>query len=392
LGEDGIDTAGLNAGFHELASGAEIRAYFADVMERVLLASGRVRYIPASHYDFERRTLTASNGVHEVRARKIVDTTYTAGPIPSRHTPSYAIGPDVRHAPVNALAGPEGEAARYVIIGAGKTGADACVYLLQRGVAPDAITWIVPQDVWFYDRALYQPGDDFLDHLFESTAAQMEIAATAYSANEVLSRLEQIGSLMRIDVCVAPGAYRCATITRAELDVLRRVRNIVRLGRVQRLERDRIVLDGGEISTSPEVLHVDCSAKAVRPRPTLPVFDGDRIIVQFVRTCQPPFCAAFIAMVEAHFEDEAKKNVLCTPVPSPERAVDWLSMTLQSVVNAFAWSQEPVVADWLARSRLNGQRSLMQPSAALTPAQAAARKRLRMATPAAVANLRRLTA
>jgi hypothetical protein len=62
------------------------------------------------------------------------------------------------------------------------------------------------------------------------------------------------------------------------------------------------------------------------------------------------------------------------------------------VVNAFAWSQEPVVADWLARSRLNGQRSLMQPSAALTPAQAAARKRLRMATPAAVANLRRLTA
>jgi cation diffusion facilitator CzcD-associated flavoprotein CzcO len=80
LGEDGIDTAGLNAGFHELASGAEIRAYFADVMERVLLASGRVRYIPASHYDFERRTLTASDGVHEVRARKIVDTTYTAAP------------------------------------------------------------------------------------------------------------------------------------------------------------------------------------------------------------------------------------------------------------------------------------------------------------------------
>src|SRR5690606_7527359 len=132
----------------------------------------------------------------------------------------------------------------------------------------------------------------------------------------------------------------------------------------------------------PDVLHVDCSAKAVRPRPPLPVFDGDRITVQFVRTCQPPFCAAFIAMVEAYFEDEAKKNVLCAPVPSPERAIDWLSMTLQSAINTFAWMQEPVVADWLARSRLNGQRGLMRPSAALTPVQAEARKRMRAATPA----------
>jgi hypothetical protein len=248
----------------------------------------------------------------------------------------------------------------------------------------------MPQDLWFYDRALYQPGEGFLDQLFQSTAAQMEIAASAQTVNEVLLRLEQIGTLMRIDPRVAPGAYRCATITRAELDVLRRVRNIVRLGRVQHLERDRIVLDGGEIPTGPDVLHVDCSAKAVRPRSPLPVFDGDLITVQFVRMCQPPFCAAFIAMVEAHFEDEAKKNELCAPVPSPERAIDWLSMTLQSAINSFAWMQEPVVVDWLARSRLNGSRGLVRASAAMTPAQAEARKRLRTATPAAVANLRRL--
>lgn len=392
LGEDRIDESGLNAGFYDLASGAEIRAYFAEVMERVLLASGRVRYISKSRYDFERRVLTTAEGEVPARARKVVDTTYTAGPIPATHMPSYSIAPDVRHAPVNVLATPEGEAVRYVIIGAGKTGADACVYLIERGVDPDAITWIMPQDVWFYDRALYQPGDEHLDHLFELTAVQMEIAATAQTADEVLARLEQSGTLMRIDPCVAPGAYRCATITRAEMDVMRRVKNVVRLGRVQRLERDRIVLDRGEVPTSADVLHVDCSAKAVRPRPPLPVFDGDRIIVQFVRTCQPPFCAAFIAMVEAHFEDETKKNVLCAPVPSPERAIDWLSMTLQSAINTFAWMQEPVVADWLARSRLNGQRGLMRPSAALTPVQAEARKRMRAATPAALANLRRLVA
>jgi hypothetical protein len=390
LGADRVDTTGLNAGHGELASAAEICAYYDDVMGRVLLASGRVSYFPSSCYDFAERTIARNGAVTQVRARKIVDSTYVAGEIPSRHTPAYRIAEGVRHGPVNALA--HEQAQRYVIIGAGKTGMDACVHLLDRGVDPDSITWIKPQDMWLYNRAHYQPAEHLLDQQLEGMAAQMEIAASASSADEVLIRLEEAGVLMRVDRGVFPTAYRCATITAAELEQVRRITNVVRLGRVRRIDPDRIVLADGEIATSPHAFHVDCTAKAVAPKPIKPVFDGERITLQFVCMCQPTFCAALIAVCEAHFGDDAKKNRLCAVVPSPERAVEWFSMSLQSAMNSFAWMQEPVIVQWLARSRLNSTRGLMWPKEKLTPAQNAARARIRAATPGAVANLSRLLA
>lgn len=388
LGKGRVDTAGTNVGHLELASGAEMRAYFADVMQRVLLASGRVSYLAASRYDFAQRTITTRGATREVRAKKVVDSTYVAGTIPLRHTPSYQIADGVRHGPVNDLS--TAEAQRYVIIGSGKTGMDACVHLLDRGAAPEAITWIKPQDMWLYNRAHYQPAEHMLGEQLEGLAAQMEIAATAASSDEVLLRLEEAGVLLRIDRDVMPSAYRCATITPAELEVVRRITNVVRLGRVRRIEQNRIVLDRGEIPTSVNALHIDCTAKAVAPKPIKPVFEGDRITLQFVRMCQPTFCAAFIALCEAHFDDIAKKNQLCTVVPNPEQAIGWLTMSLQSTINSFAWMQEPVLVQWLARSRLNATRGVMWPKDRLTAAQNAARARIRAATPGAVANLQRL--
>src|ERR1700752_5416937 len=46
LGSDTIDQSGLNAGYYELASGAEVCAYFDAVMRQHLLPSGRVTYLP----------------------------------------------------------------------------------------------------------------------------------------------------------------------------------------------------------------------------------------------------------------------------------------------------------------------------------------------------------
>ena len=40
----------------------------------------------------------------------------------------------------------------YLIVGGGKTGVDAVLYLLDHGVDPDKITWIVPNDSWFLNR------------------------------------------------------------------------------------------------------------------------------------------------------------------------------------------------------------------------------------------------
>jgi len=170
-------------------------------------------------------------------------------------------------------------------VGAGKTGMDACLWLLDRGVDPDAICWIVPQDAWLLDRALIQPDDRFFEASVGALATQMEAAAEAKSIADLFLRLETAGTLLRLDPNVTPTAYRCATVNQSEPQKLRQIRNVVRMGRVKAFEPDRIVLDRGEIATGGDVLHVDCSAKGVAPRPVRPVFDGRSITVQIVRAC-----------------------------------------------------------------------------------------------------------
>ena len=46
---------------------------------------------------------------------------------------------------------------QYVIVGSGKTATDACIWLLDNGVDPDAICWVRPRDPWMLNRAVVQP-------------------------------------------------------------------------------------------------------------------------------------------------------------------------------------------------------------------------------------------
>jgi hypothetical protein len=51
--------------------------------------------------------------------------------------------------------------------------------------------------------------------------------------------------------------------------------------------------------------------------------------------------------------NEAEKNSLCAPVPSPYLDIDWLRVRAVSVKNRAAWSQHPGIEQWLAQSRLD---------------------------------------
>jgi hypothetical protein len=139
-----------------------------------------------------------------------------------------------------------------------------------------------------------------------------------------------------------------------ELAQLQRVTDIVRLGRLQSIEPTRLVLAQGTLSADPDTLYVDCSACAITVPPALPVFDGDRINLFFLRTCQPLFSAAVIAWVESHVADPAEKNALCQVVPSPQRPIDWLRMWLASLANGARWRQHAGLNAWLMKCRLNG--------------------------------------
>ena len=175
---------------------------------------------------------------------------------------------------------------------------DACLWLLEGGVRPDEITWIRPRDSWCLNRRNIQPGDEFFESSIGGFVQQMEAAAHAESVGDLFARLEANKQLLRIDPTVQPTMYRCATVTESELEALASIRNVVRLGRVERIDLESITLAQGTMATSAAALHIDCTADGLERRPVVPVFDDQTITLQPVRTCQQVFSAAFLAHLE----------------------------------------------------------------------------------------------
>jgi hypothetical protein len=72
-----------------------------------------------------------------------------------------------------------------------------------------------------------------------------------------------------------------------------------------------------------------------------------------VRTYQQVFSAAFIAHIELAEQDEARKNLLCTPVPHPDTDMDYLRNTLADLVNAATWNEDDSLQAWMKAARLD---------------------------------------
>ncbi|MFT4853702.1 MAG: hypothetical protein ACI9YR_002092 [Bacteroidia bacterium] len=354
LGNDTIDHAGWNAGLYELASGAEVVAYFDQVMREQFIPSGRVQYFPNCEYLTDGTIASRVSGkTWTVEAAKTVDATYMNVTVPSVTMPAYEIGVGVKCFALNELPKHANSTANFVIIGAGKTGIDACLWLLLNEVDPNRITWVMPRDSWLLDRSSIQPGKLGGDAV-SLFAEQLRMAAESDSVEDLFDRVEQAGSLMRLDDQVTPSMYRCATVTKPELEQLQRIKQIVRQGRVKSLAPGKMVLDEGVVDLAPETLFVDCSADGLERRPIKTVFDGSQLTLQAVRTCQQVFSAAFIAHCDLAFTDEVEKNKICKPVPHPDNHIDFLRTTLANTVNGMVWSQYPDLKQWLINARLDG--------------------------------------
>ena len=355
------DHRGANAGLYSLASGAEVLAHFEQVMQQRFLPSGRVRWLAMSDYSAgpdgtHRITSLLSGQVQQVAVRrKVVDATHARTEVPATHPPRYTLSPAVHCVPLNALTGISRPYPAYTVVGSGKTGIDACLWLLEHGVEPARIRWIMPRDCWFMDRANFQPGLENFEHNMAYSIGQFDAICAATSVSDLFERLEAQGALLRLDPKVEPTGYRCATVSSDELVLLRSIRDIVRLGRLRAIEPERIVLEQGALRAQVDTLYVDCSASAIQPLPGLPVFGGARINLFMVRFCQPLFSAALIARVEALGGSEAEKNLLCQVVPSPAEPADWLRMWVVTLNNTMRWRQHPVLNAWLMSCRLNGQ-------------------------------------
>jgi hypothetical protein len=351
------DEVGLNKGLNELASGAEVSAYFDEVMNHTFLPSGRVKYFPMCEYTGEGNFHSLLTGdKYHVSRKKTVDATYLKTNVPSTHTPNFSIADGLQFMPLNDLpkikSAPEG----YVVIGGGKTGIDACLWLLENKVDPDKIRWIMSRDAWLLNRKNTQPTPEFFNTTIGCQADQFESIANATSITDMFDRLEACEYFVRIDESIRPTMFHGATISELELAELRRIKNIIRMGRVSAIESDKIVLDKGEIPTGPGFVHVDCSASAITNDVIIPVFQGDLITPQTVRSYQPVFSAAFIAHIEATYDadDEVNKNNICGVVPLPNHDTDYIRFTAGFMMNQYNWSRDPKIREWLLANRLDG--------------------------------------
>lgn len=362
LGSGDIDAVGWNQGLYELATGSEVCAYFDQVMQQQLLPTGRVSYFPMSDYHGDGTFDTLAGETYTVTARRaVVDATYMRVVVPSMRPPEYAVAADIDCVPPNEVPKHAVGRDRYVIVGAGKTAMDVCLWLLQQNVSPDRLTWIKPRDSWLLDRALLQPGSSFARNTRAAVAARIEAMRQAETIEDLFDRLEDSGNLLRIDPAVRPRMYRCATVSRAELEQLRRITDVVRMGHVKRIDSGTVVLDDGEVSVEPRALYIDCTADGLERRPLTPVFDADRITLQSVRGCQQTFSAALIAHVAATRDNEWVKNDLCAPLPLPYEDLDWLRISITDNRNQVRWLQDPELVEWLSASRLDLVRQISPP-------------------------------
>ena len=290
-----------------------------------------------------------------------MDTTYLKTVVPSMRPPPYHVDDGVDCVAPNDLPSSAAAHQRFVIVGAGKTGIDACLWLLRNGIQPERLTWIMPRDAWLMDRANIQPGPQFLHRFQACFAARLIAIEGATSIEDLFDRLEDCGNLLRLDAATRPSMYRCATVSRAELQQLQRISDIVRMGHMERIEAGKVVLADGAIPASDSTLYIDCTADGLERRPPATVFDGDRITLQSLRGCQQVFSAALIAHVEAAYHDDAARNDLCAPVPHPSTDLDWLTTTMAEHRNQIRWLDDIDLFEWLCAARLDLMRHMYAP-------------------------------
>lgn len=398
LGSGRKDAIGLNQGLYELASGPEICGYFDRVMQQTLLPSGRLSYYPMSDYLGDGRIVSILSGAEtRVRVRrKVVDARYQSPSVPATHTPKFEIGAGVSLVPPGALPQlwhRQGERPRrFVIIGAGKTAMDVGIWLIGAGAPADAISWVVPRDAWLLNRAHTQTGLDFFAETIGSQADQMGALAAATSANDLFERLEACGAVLRIDRSRQPTMFHLATASAGEVEVLRSIRNVIRMGHLRSIERDRLRLDEGVVALGADTLCIDCSASAVESRSIQPIFQGDRLVLQMSRLPQPCFSAALAAHLELRGDDDRVKNELCAPVPFPHTPQAYVGAIRVSMQNQARWGQDQELRQWIRASRLDGYGRLMASADREDPAQQALVARFRAGVMAAMANMPRLMA
>jgi hypothetical protein len=337
-----------------------------------MIESGKVEFFANSEYVGGTVVSRVSGESFEVPDRcRIVDAHYLAPSIPAEKPPPFAVTDGAHVLPVNDLARIEEAPSQYVVTGSGKTATDACIWLLARGVDPDAICWVRPRDPWMMNRAVVQPDPAIFTGMAADT---LQAGAESTSLEDLFLRLEDAGIMLRIDRTVMPTMAKAPTLALWELEKLRTLENVVRRGHLEGVERGRLTFADGSVAVADDALVVHCAADGLKYPPLIPVWRPEGITLQPIRAGFPCFGAAVIGYVEATRQDDDEKNRLCPPTNLPNSMADWALMNVRGSRAVMSLMSEPDIKDWSNRVAINPART--PPEHPGSPELDAARERL----------------
>jgi hypothetical protein len=81
-------------------------------------------------------------------------------------------------------------------------------------------------------------------------------------------------------------AYKCCTLGRDEYEALApALSRIVRHGRISNISDSEICMKNGKINADKNTVIIDCSSNGLTPRTAVPVWQGDKMILQCTQAC-----------------------------------------------------------------------------------------------------------
>jgi hypothetical protein len=143
-----------------------------------------------------------------------------------------------------------------------------------------------------------------------------------------------------------------------ELELLRSVTNVVRLGHLRSVRPGRLELTDGSVSIAGDALVVNCAADGLKNPPLVPIWQPSSMTLQPVRAGFPCFGAALIGYVEATRRDapDEDKNALVAPSAYGNSLVQWAQMNVLGLRNTAAFTSQPDIRDWANLVTLNPSR------------------------------------
>jgi hypothetical protein len=201
----------------------------------------------------------------------------------------------------------------------------------------------------------------------------MVAAEAPSSPDDLFLRMEEAGVMVRIDRSVTPTMAKIATLAHWELDRLRTIERVVRLGHIAQVKPGRLMLADGEVAIARDAVVVHCAARGLRYPPMVPVWGPEAITLQTIRNTYACFGPALTGYLEATLEDDTEKNRMSPPVPFSNTTADWARQ--QVLGSRASFTSHPDVEDWADTVSLNPAR--IPPDLVGSPAVSAAVRRLR---------------